>query len=723
MEERDPQAIAPETSISWEVHHGAGNKQGTQGASISAVKFGSKTVWLDEHASGASPFKSYLRDNTRPGSVGKIEFLRNSTTSYFDSGNAVKELIHGDNDTDTVTFRTTMMLSHGIPVVQITDTLSRSQAPNTLSISTNITAVGSVAEEPVDVTFRTFLSGLQLGRRNSSGMVQLPATGLWRFDSKRMGSLYLGNHSCGWSVADVGTGAYPTLGSYFSPAAAIGDDGSSSTPSGGLSLGFQIMDPMLSPDHGGNFSFNVRTTASDPASPRIVGQHAVRLAPGETHTFQSAIVMSDSLDVGVNSDGSICDSHDIVHPGGTYTPAGPPNAEQEKGRRSIVDALLQPYVSWFHTTWGKDPVYCPSTAVMWANVIDRSFNHTSGWFNPGTTLSTVLDLNNTIEAAPRYGFNQYGVWSSAIQSRHITTDGSSHEFNPTITQVAPNLDAGCDREALTSTLADFKGKAGVDFFWFHRPCSDIVVQGTNESAGYTCDQPKAGSPFKLRKGEFVDGSLSDLASDYVRRQLSKADYMRQHGVKGFYMDSFFCPGGIQYIKELYRRAARDEVLRSLRVAGLQAMVRLDDATGTVVLTGEAAALAPRLQGPGAPLWLMPEGSIDSRSLFAMDLPWVDIGSFIPRLSDDWGLLAKYMLPNTGHFNGQIGGGVPPSNQTFQYFKRGIMGIYHVPVNPPASGPDDNCINARASYQSYKARMEAYGNAAGCPALRPPACSP
>ena len=123
----------------------------------------------------------------------------------------------------------------------------------------------------------------------------------------------------------------------------------------------------------------------------------------------------------------------------------------------------------------------------------------------------------------------------------MTVDGESFEFNPVTEVFDPNMDAGCDDGAVRAAIENLTAVSAIRrAFWFHRPCSDIVLPGTEEAPAFeTC-----GPNFTISKGNVVPNpatmtgwplSLADNSSAYVRRNYARAAKMISMGVGGFYL--------------------------------------------------------------------------------------------------------------------------------------------------------------------------------------------
>ena len=71
---------------------------------------------------------------------------------------------------------------------------------------------------------------------------------------------------------------------------------------------------------------------------------------------------------------------------------------------------------------------------------------------------------------------QYSCRTSGLYSSYMTVDGEAFEFNPVTEVFDPNMDAGCNTSAVNAAIQNLTAISSIKrAFWFHRPCSDIVV--------------------------------------------------------------------------------------------------------------------------------------------------------------------------------------------------------------------------------------------------------
>jgi len=179
----------------------------------------------------------------------------------------------------------------------------------------------------------------------------------------------------------------------------------------------------------------------------------------------------------------------------------------------------------------------------------------------------------------------------------------------------------------------------------------------------------------------ADQDLRLRNSTWAARQHARAKYMVGLGVRGFYLDSHFCAGNLQYVRDLYLNN-------------------------------------PRPDTPGEPLWVLPEASIDQRSLISPQLPWVNIGSWNPGVPEDFGLLINAFLPLTGQYGGEIGPGPPMPKYNEFYGLRGFSAMYLMDGEEGHYG-NASCAVMHDVYAAYRRRMDAYGTAMGCRMYDPP----
>lgn len=649
-----PTTIAGAPALQWTVLPAVGNGSGINGARISLLQYlpngpggVALDVWRDEMDAGQpNATRWFLHDQSEAGSSLSLSWMVNDTNLIYGNGVPLKTLL---NVTAT---SASFLYTYPDPAVTVEDDISI--VGSTLYITVSVTNAYTDPSATLLVGLPMNFGSLALGRRDATGVVNTTNSGIWRFDGKRVGSIYLGANSCGWSQPDIATDAYPTFGGYFSPLAGYGD--------ANMTIGVSTMDAMQSPDAGHNFSVNYFQFVAARRSPLLQQWHTMVVPPNSTHTFVVTFAVGAPADVGVID----CSN-----------PTPPPEPAQRDIHTAV--AVYAPYFTFFASVHGTTPTYCPTPGSAWMNAVDIDFNRSAAFFLPNTTLKDVLVYNWSATALPPTGIPLYGVWSIALQSQHMTLNGGNYEFNPLIESIDPNLDAGCDHSKIGEAVAAFAGINVTTMFWFHRPCNDIVIPPANNvSAFLTCN---ADGTWNVTKGSyFNNGELLDLNSTYAARQLARADYMISQGPNGFYLDSYFCSGGLRYVRELYRRHPP----------------------------------GPGESGEG--LWMMPEGAIDSRSVISHQLPWVSIGSWSPRLSDDFGVLIPTFLPLTSHYGGEIGPGMDMDDFTWSFQDRLFNAVFLSPFDTTNS---TTCGWIHDLYNNYATRMTQYGAAMGCKVYEPP----
>lgn len=656
-------------ALSWVVTPHTGTGAGLDGAFVSALSYlpqgaggPSVPIWADEVAAGVpDAVRYFLHDASNPSTSLAVTNLTSGTMVMLEQLTAVKTLVSSS--------ATTAVIRNSWPGIAITVTDTYTLSPGArLTIAVSVASAYTGPNDVLLVNVPANFGGLALGRRAADGTLNLANSGLWRFDSKRVGSLYLGAANCGWNVTDIPTDAYPNFGGYFSAVQGIGD--------GSVSLGWSTLDARHSPDTQHNFSVNYYSDLRVARSPRMQQWHSQVLAAGDVHNFSIVLAAGPPAAVGL-----------LDCPPGAPPPPPLPPAQRDV---ATLMAVFEPYFDWFHAVHGSTPTYCPTPGGAYQNAVDESFNTSSLYYVNNSTIKGVLNYDALV--ANKFGHTNlalYGVWSGGLRSEHMTLDGSNFEFNPVIEAFDPHMDIGADPSKLTEAIRDFKENGDVDkFFWFHRPCDDIVVPPENAvSASQSCaitDKTcfEAGTcECTVTKGTPVSGQdLRDANSTWAARQHARATAMVRLGVQGFYLDSHFCAGNMQYIRDLYLKNPR--------------------------------------AGPGEPLWVMPEASIDQRSLISPQLPWVNINSWRPGVPEDFGLLIHAFLPMTGQYGGEIGPAPPMPKFNDFYGLRGFNAVFLMDGEAGNYG-NATCKVIQDVYDTYNAQMKAYGTAMGCKQYAPP----
>lgn len=444
-------AAAGTPALAWTVQAHKNTGAGMDGAFVSSLTFlpqgaggASVPIWTDEVAAGVSgAVRYFLHDASSPSTSLTYLNLTSNALVMLEQLTATKVLLSSTP--------TSAVIQYTWPGTRFTVTDTYTLAGDTLSaqvsVASGYTGAGDIFLVDLPVNF----GGLALGRRGGDGTLDLSNSGLWRFDSKRVGSLYLGTANCGWNETDRATDAYPNFGGYFSAVAGLGDDR--------VSLGWSTLDTLHSPDTQHNFSVNYYAYMKATRSPLMQQFHSQVLYPGDVHNFTVVLKAGVPAAVGVL---------DCSGGGGMPPPTPLPPASRD------VATLMQvftPYYDFFHALHGNTPTYCPTPNAAWQNAVDQSFNASTAYYKPNTTIKSLLNYDAAVIHLPPTKMSLYGVWSGGLRSEHMTLDNSNYEFNPVIEAFDPNTDILADPSRLTTAISDFKTNAGIDqFFWFHRPC-------------------------------------------------------------------------------------------------------------------------------------------------------------------------------------------------------------------------------------------------------------
>ena len=284
-----PAAAPGAPALAWTVQPHKNSGAGLDGAFISSLSFlpqgaggPSVAVWADELAAGLpGAVRYFLHDASSPSTSLTYLNLTSGALVMLEQLTATKVLL-ASSPTSAV-----ILYTWPGTLFSVTDTYTLSGA--TLSVQVSVASAYSGAENVFLVGVPANFGGLALGRRSSDGTLDLANTGLWRFDAKRVGSLYLGAANCGWNETDRATDAYPNFGGYFSAVAGLGD--------GAVSLGWSTLDALHSPDTQHNFSVNYYAQMRAARSPFMQQYHSQVLYPGDVHNF--TIVLKAGLPAAV----------------------------------------------------------------------------------------------------------------------------------------------------------------------------------------------------------------------------------------------------------------------------------------------------------------------------------------------------------------------------------------------------------------------------------------
>jgi len=200
-------AAAAAPTLAWVVTPHTGTGAGLAGALVSALTYlpqgagGPRVpVWADEVAAGLpGAVRYFLHDASNPSTSLVVTNLTSGAMLMLEQLSATKTLVSAS--------ATSAVIANSWPGVAITVTDTYTLAGAQLTIAVSVASGYTGAADVLLVDVPANFGGLALGRRAADGTLDLANSGLWRFDSKRVGSLYLGAANCGWNETDRATDA------------------------------------------------------------------------------------------------------------------------------------------------------------------------------------------------------------------------------------------------------------------------------------------------------------------------------------------------------------------------------------------------------------------------------------------------------------------------------------------------------------------------------------
>eukprot|EP01043_Picozoa_sp_COSAG02_P035782 COSAG02_NODE_2584_length_8477_cov_16.463714_2_plen_969_part_00 len=347
---------------------------------------------------------------------------------------------------------------------------------------------------------------------------------------------------------------------------------------------------------------------------------------------------------------------------------------------------IEPYKQFFDKTYGQVS-YCP-TGPFKVNAYEAGRVGAGGKDRlPQMSLYNISNPQSTAESLRGFGTNLFGVWGTALFSSWETNNGQANEFNPVTEFLDPNI-AEHDDAVMAKFLTEFKD-AGVNVFWFQRPCSDIVniTRGPDAPGGdATWDIKKVAVEYGTgpdgfrvtQKGDFQ--WIHDMLGwppNQLQRNLDRMEHWINKGVRGFYFDEAEC----------------DNM--------------------------EAFLAAARSKWPD--IFTVVEGSVDRRSVLSASIPIVKENGYYASNS----ILIKWLLPEGTYYSGAIDQNLN-ANETMAQMLKGIG----VAIPPIGSGglEDPWCDVLDQSYKNQLDKWKSYKPKAGqrpCeqPIPRTAACKP
>lgn len=329
------------------------------------------------------------------------------------------------------------------------------------------------------------------------------------------------------------------------------------------------------------------------------------------------------------------------------------------------DSLL-PYKNWFNLEYGTfnpqrqqlepTPQYCPTAPFHYgvgSNSGGGYYDLNTMRYLPNTTLRNLFAVNTVLQQLQQSGIKRFGVWKTAINGNLI----GGNEFDPNITLIDPNIDAGPDRSKINDFTSAF-AQNNVDIFWFARPCR--YIEGAN--IDYSVYPP-------IIRGGTWNGSV-DLRESATRdRYFNDMKSFVDRGVKGFYLDEGnFCPGFENFLKYI-----RDEFKRQNNVD----------------------------------LFLLQEGSIDRNSLISPQIPVIKLPYY------DWNtsILLNYLVPDATYYGGGINSSLSEA-ELDDILSKGYQAISGTVLTSRF------CHVLKTSYDNQVIKWQRYGQRIGCPAPDP-----
>ena len=100
----------------------------------------------------------------------------------------------------------------------------------------------------------------------------------------------------------------------------------------------------------------------------------------------------------------------------------------------------------------------------------NGYNRSTLWWPDGSRLYDML-LVESDRVVLRNASTPYKIpWAVAVQSIHLTEDGSSCEFNPNSDTLDPHVDALWDPDTIWANVTKVYDDMGAGLGWFGRPC-------------------------------------------------------------------------------------------------------------------------------------------------------------------------------------------------------------------------------------------------------------
>ena len=421
---------------------------------------------------------------------------------------------------------------------------------DTLFISINATNLMS------DAVRATFLTQF--------GSIQLDAP-MWHLGNKRLGSL-----DRNWSFVEAC--CYPYDGLAPMPSRACTSAASAMGDSSHFSVGIQCLTPI--PPDGTDALLAYMDVPANPRTPTSTTTLTLALQPGETRTFVLAMKIAAPAGVGLDRPAVL------------------------KSMESVVD----PYVSMFHSVFGKTPQYCPTPSTSYEDAINYGLNrhpvcskryplnnpiskmqncnpHGSDttcdcWWANGTRMYDVFNIDKLSRGSVlrEFGAPVHISWRPGVQSSHLTTPAlfEQCEFNPNADVMDPHQDVFWN-VSIWANMSDAAQTAGFSLGWGLRSTEEILTPD-NKSASIVMD-PTQPNGYKINSGMCVNfegffgdeiGNASSPDSDgrgvrwgnllgpQTDRLVARFKTLTMRGVRGFYLDSHIAPGRFEAVLKMRR---------------------------------------------------------------------------------------------------------------------------------------------------------------------------